>query len=115
LPPNAEYTQAPFNPPEPFATADEVTQGGQIYGNACAICHGDGGQSRGMFPDLRRSALLQSQEAFDQVVLQGIRAERGMASFAGQLTADDTRLIRAFMSDRAMAARDAPPFAPPGQ
>jgi quinohemoprotein ethanol dehydrogenase len=115
LPPNQEYTQAPFNPPAQFASADEVTQGGQIYGNACAICHGDGGQSRGMFPDLRRSALLQSQEAFDQVVRGGIRAERGMASFQGQLTADDTRLVRAFMTERAIEARDAPAFAPPGQ
>jgi PQQ-dependent dehydrogenase (methanol/ethanol family) len=115
LPPNAEYTQAPFNPPAQFATVDEVTQGGQIYGNACAICHGDGGASRGMFPDLRRSALLQSQEAFDQVVLGGIRAERGMTSFADQLTTADTTLIRAYMTDRAIAARDAPPFAPPGQ
>ncbi len=47
-----------------------------------------------------------------KVVLEGIRAERGMAAFAGQMTADDTRLIRAFMTDRAIAARDAPP---PGQ
>jgi len=31
------------------------------------------------------------------------------------LTADDTRLVRAFISDRAIEARDAPPFAPPGQ
>ncbi len=115
LPPNAEYTQAPYSPPEQFATADEVTQGGQIYGNACAICHGDGGTSRGMFPDLRRSALLQSQEAFDQVVLEGIRAERGMTAFAGQLTTAETSLIRAYMTDRAIAARDAPPLAPPGQ
>ncbi|MEY4641929.1 MAG: hypothetical protein RLZZ227_1923 [Pseudomonadota bacterium] len=115
LPPNQEYTQAPYNPPEQFASADEITQGGQNYGSACAICHGDGGQSRGMFPDLRRSALLQSQEAFDQVVLGGIRAERGMPAFEGQLTAADTRLIRAYMTDRAIAARDAPPPAAPGQ
>ena len=114
LPPNQEYTQAPFNPPEQFASADDVTQGGQIYSNACAICHGDGGQSRGMFPDLRRSALL--QKAYDQVVLAGIRAERGMAAFAGQLSADATRMVRAFMTDRAIAARDAtPPGPPPGQ
>src|SRR5690606_3775807 len=86
LPPNTEYTQAPFNPPAQFASAADVTRGGQIYGNACAICHGDAGASRGMFPDLRRSPLLHSEEGFNQVVLQGLRADRGMASFAGQLT-----------------------------
>ncbi len=68
-----------------------------------------------MFPDLRRSPLLVSQEAFDQVVLGGIRKDRGMASFEGKLTPADTALIRAYMVDRAIAARDAPPFAPPGQ
>ena len=115
LPPNAEFTQAPFAPPEQTATPAQIAQGGTLYGGACAICHGDGGTSRGMFPDLRRSPLLMSQEAFDQVVLGGIRKERGMASFEGKLTPVDTALIRAYMVDRAIVARDAPPFAPPGQ
>ncbi len=115
LPPNAEYTQAPFAPPAQTASIDDVAKGGTLYGGACGICHGDGGASRGMFPDLRRSPLLVSQEAFDQVVLGGIRKDRGMASFEGKLTPADTALIRAYMVDRAIAARDAPPFAPPGQ
>jgi mono/diheme cytochrome c family protein len=115
LPPNAEYTEAPFNAPEQTATPEQVAEGAVIYGNACAICHGDGGASRGMFPDLRRSALLHSKEGFDQVVLGGIRAERGMASFAGQLSADDTALIMAYLIDRTAAAQNAPAFAAPGQ
>ncbi len=115
LPPNAEFTEAPFNAPEQTATPEQIAQGAVIYGNACAICHGDGGASRGMFPDLRRSALLHSKEAFDQVVLGGIRAERGMASFEGQLSADDTALVMAYVIDRTAAAQNAPAFAPPGQ
>jgi quinohemoprotein ethanol dehydrogenase len=115
LPANAEYTQAPFAPPAPTATAEQVAQGGTIYGGACAICHGDAGASRGMFPDLRRSPLLHSQEAFDQVVLSGIRKDKGMTSFEGKLTPADTAAIRAYMVDRAVVARDTPAFAPPGQ
>ena len=115
LPPNAEYTQAPFMTPDQTATKDQIAQGGTIYGGACAICHGDGGASRGMFPDLRRSPLLASQEAFDQVVIGGIRKDRGMASFEGKLTSAETALIRAYMIDRAVAAKNAPAFAPPGQ
>lgn len=110
LPPNVEFTEAPFNPPEQTATAADIAQGGTLYSGACATCHGDGGQSRGMFPDIRRSALLHSQEAFDQVVLGGIRANQGMLSFADKLSADETALIKAFVVDRAIAARDAPPF-----
>ncbi len=115
LPPNAEYTQAPFATPAQTASVDEVAKGGTLYGGACAICHGDGGASRGMFPDLRRSPLLQSQEAFDQVVLGGIRKDKGMTSFEGKLSAADTALVRAYMVDRATAAKNAPAFAPPGQ
>jgi len=115
LPPNAEFTQAPFAPPEQFATPELVAAGATLYGGACAICHGDGGASRGMFPDLRRSPLLHSQQAFDQVVLGGIRQDRGMASFEGKLTPAETDSIRAYMVDRAIVARDTPPLAPPGQ
>jgi mono/diheme cytochrome c family protein len=112
LPPNADYTEAPFMSPEQTATREQMAQGGTLYGGACAICHGDGGVTRGMFPDLRRSPLLASQAAFDQVVLGGIRKDKGMASFEGKLTAADTALIRAFMIDRAVAARNAPAFLP---
>ena len=115
LPPKAEFTQAPFSPPEQFASAEDIARGGRIYGSACAICHGDGGASRGMFPDLRRSPLLHSDVAFKQVVLDGLRADRGMAAFAGQLSAADTNQIRAYLVNRAAVARDTPPLAPPGQ
>jgi quinohemoprotein ethanol dehydrogenase len=114
LPPNQEFTEAPFNAPELTATPEQIAQGATIYGGSCAICHGDGGASRGMFPDLRRSALLHSKQAFDQVVLGGIRAERGMASFQDQLTEADSELILAYLIDRTAAAQNAPAFAPPG-
>jgi len=114
LPPNQEFTEAPFNAPEQTATPEQIVQGATIYGGSCGICHGDGGASRGMFPDLRRSALLHSKQAFDQVVLGGIRAERGMASFQDQLTEAETGLILAYLIDRTATAQNTPPLAPPG-
>lgn len=72
------------------------------YSRYCAACHGENGQTRGAtFPDLTRTPFLYSQEGFDQVVLQGVRAERGMVSFAKVLTPADTRAVRAFIIARA--------------
>ena len=72
------------------------------YGKYCAACHGDQGQTRGAnFPDLTRTPLLHSQEGFDQVVLKGVRAQRGMASFAEALKPEDTKAIRAYIIARA--------------
>jgi mono/diheme cytochrome c family protein len=118
LPPNAPYTQPPFNPPEQFATAAEIAEGGQLYGSVCGTCHGpnaDGGAggpgggaaNRAMFPDLRRSPLLQNADAFNSVVLQGVRSERGMVSFADLYDEAETNLIRAYITDLAIAARNA--------
>src|SRR5690606_6287445 len=104
--PNRAASESPFNAPPQTATPEQVAAGAVIYGNACAVCHGDGGASRGMFPDLRRSALLHSKAAFDQVVLGGIRADRGMASFAANMDEEDTALILAYLIDRTAAAQN---------
>lgn len=114
LPPNEPFTQAPFNAPEQTASAEQIAAGAVMYGNACALCHGDGGANRGMFPDLRRSPLLHSKAAFDQVVLGGLREERGMASFAGQLSTEDTALILSYLIERTEEAQNAPVFGAPG-
>jgi len=60
-----------------------------------------------MFPDLRRSPLLQNADAFNSVVLQGVRSERGMVSFADLYDEAETNLIRAYITDLAIAARNA--------
>ncbi len=118
LPPNAPYAQPAFNPPEQFASAADIAKGGKLYGSVCGTCHGESGDgtvggggggaaNRSMFPDLRRSALLQSAAAFNSVVLQGVRTERGMVSFANLFSEDDTNVIRAYLTDKAIAARTA--------
>jgi quinohemoprotein ethanol dehydrogenase len=110
LPPTKDYTPPPINPPPNFGTADVVKAGLEDYGKYCAACHGDRGQSRGAnFPDLTRTPLLHSQEGFDDVVLKGVRSEKGMASFANALKPEDTVALRAYLTDRANELKNAPP------
>ena len=110
LPPKVEFTQRPFAPPEETASADVVAAGQVAYGESCAMCHGDGGTNRGMFPDLRRSPLLHSQEGFDAVVLDGLLSGNGMVSFADQVSPEESAAIRHFLISRAHQAMNAPAF-----
>jgi hypothetical protein len=56
--------------------------------------------------------LLHAQEAFDSVVLTGVLAERGMASFADALKPEDTQALRAYLVKRANDLKNAPPAGP---
>ena len=115
LPPEKDFTPLPLAPPSATASADVVQAGNEKYTKYCAACHGERGQTRGAnFPDLTRTPLLHTQEGFDQVVLKGILAERGMASFAEALKPDDTKEIRAYIVARANELKNAPPPVGPG-
>jgi quinohemoprotein ethanol dehydrogenase len=110
LPPTKEYTPRPLDPPPATAAAEVVKVGGEKYSQFCATCHGENGQTRGAnFPDLTRTPLLHTQEGFDQVVLNGILAEKGMASFQKVLNAQDTQALRAFIVSRAHEIKKNPP------
>jgi quinohemoprotein ethanol dehydrogenase len=113
LPPVQEYTERPLAPPPADAPADIVALGEQHYAQFCAACHGVDGQTRAStFPDLTRTPLLHSQEAFDQVVLDGLRVERGMVAFANQLSTGDSAAVRAYLIARANALLTAQQNAP---
>jgi alcohol dehydrogenase (cytochrome c)/quinohemoprotein ethanol dehydrogenase len=116
LPPTKEFTPLPLNPPASTATAQVIEAGRAAYAQNCAQCHGENGQTRGAnFPDLTRTPLLHTQEGFDQIVLKGVLAEKGMASFADALKPADTAAVRAFLVSRANELKNAPPpGAPPG-
>jgi PQQ-dependent dehydrogenase (methanol/ethanol family) len=104
LPPAQPYTPPEINPPPSTASAEVIERGGQLYNQYCAICHGPGGDGeaqRGRFPDLMVSAFLHTQEGFDQIVLGGVRRERGMGSFADQLGAADAAAVREYLIKRA--------------
>jgi alcohol dehydrogenase (cytochrome c)/quinohemoprotein ethanol dehydrogenase len=110
LPPNKPYTPPPIDPPDETASAETLALGLDRYGHYCAACHGVNGQTRGAtFPDLTRTPLLHTQEGFDQVVLQGGRAAKGMVSFATSLKPEDSAAIRAYIVSRAQEMKKHPP------
>lgn len=110
LPPNVTYTPPELNPPPSTASADVIARGDAVYAENCAVCHGTNGvQQRSSFPNLTLSPLLYSQEGFDQVVLNGARVQRGMASFADKLSGEDSVAVREYIIARANDVKNNPP------
>jgi quinohemoprotein ethanol dehydrogenase len=115
LPEAVPFPDPVLNPPPAFGTAAVIGRGEDVYGRFCSTCHGSDGLSRGMFPDLRYSGTLASADAFRIIVLEGALAQNGMVSFRAALSADDAESVRAYLVDRAIAARaqQAPPAPAP--
>ena len=64
------------------------------------------------------SPLLKSQDGFNQVVLQGVRSARGMASFAAVLQPQDAVALREYVisiANEAKAKLPPPPASAPKQ
>jgi quinohemoprotein ethanol dehydrogenase len=74
----------------------DLEEGGRLYHDNCAECHGGGGVSgtRGI-PDLRNTML--PYEAFDAVVRQGLKVSNGMPNLSRWVTAEDTALIKKWL------------------
>ncbi len=106
LPEPAPYTPPPLNPPPSTASAEVITHGGELYSQFCSVCHGANGmQARTSFPNLTVSLMLHSQGGFDAVVLQGVRADKGMGSFAKDLKPEDSVAVREYLIERANAMK----------
>ncbi len=90
-------------PPQPelIASAEDLTRGNQLYHTVCAICHGVMVKSGGVIADLR--LMNQNKHSiFNQIVLEGVLAGAGMASFADVLTAEDASRIQQYIISRAL-------------
>jgi alcohol dehydrogenase (cytochrome c)/quinohemoprotein ethanol dehydrogenase len=105
LPAPAPAVSQVLNPPAQFGTPDMLVKGADAYNRFCGTCHGIDGQSRGMFPDLRYSAALNSAEVFDSIVVDGALTANGMVSFKRALTQEQVDSIRAYVVARAIEAR----------
>jgi mono/diheme cytochrome c family protein len=75
--------------------------GAQIYETTCGVCHGATARSSGIIPDLRRSPVLASAEAWQAVVHDGVLKDRGMIGFSAYLSAEDIEDIRGYVAERA--------------
>jgi quinohemoprotein ethanol dehydrogenase len=102
LPEATTYVPPPLNPPPSTATAEVVEHGGDLFGQNCVQCHGNNISN---FPDLRVSSAIQTQAAFDAIVLGGARAANGMASFAAALSRDDSIAVREYIVSVAREAK----------
>ena len=118
LPPPQPYTPRKVNPPPLTASATVVAHGGALYSQYCSVCHGaDGFEARTSFPNLTVTPLLWTQPGFDAVVLQGVRADKGMGSFAKDLKPEDTAAIRNYLISQAIVLKERGPgfFSPFGR
>ena len=98
LPPQAP--DAGFPAPPPFVRAPEpvIKRGGELYAANCSLCHG--ALARGGIKDLRHMSA-DTHQHFQDIVIGGVRAKAGMASFADVLSKDDAEAIHNYLIARA--------------
>jgi quinohemoprotein ethanol dehydrogenase len=85
-------------PPPLMASEATVRHGAELFATNCAVCHGQ--QAVGGVKDLRFMDA-PTHAGFDDIVLKGIRSDRGMASFAKVLSPEDAHAIHAYVISRA--------------
>lgn len=107
---NAEYAEPPLldrtipvQQPVSVST-DDLKRGEQLYHLNCGTCHGLKVKSDGVMPDLRMMNE-GTHENFQKIVQEGLLTPLGMASFADQLTPEDTTLVHQYIISRATADR----------
>jgi len=99
--PDAPVPAAPMPEPPPLtATADTVKQGGMLYHKTCYVCHGVAAISGGNVADLRYLTP-DKHKQFNEIVLDGIYSDLGMAGFADILTQADAEALHAYIISRA--------------
>jgi len=106
IPPQAER---PYVSSEEAFTPEQVAEGQRWLLTYCTICH-EGPTN----PDLYRSQVAASKDAWRAVLIDGALTGNGMVSFAEQLTPEQAEAIRAYVvteAERREKAKE-PPFAP---
>jgi quinohemoprotein ethanol dehydrogenase len=90
-----------LDPPPEIGDAATWVAGKAVFHTYCSVCHGDSAVSGGVIPDLRLSPVSRDATAWEHVVRGGERKERGMVSFADEVSADDAEKVRAYVIHRA--------------
>ncbi len=102
LPPRRPRPEPKVEAPAPTAPAATVAAGHELYHRWCMFCHGIGVKSGGLLPDLRHAKRdVYAPTRWQEIVISGVRAERGMPSFAGSLSREDAEAIRAYVISQA--------------
>ena len=74
-----------------------------MYARYCAQCHGGGGISAGVLPDLRSSPYLQNADLFRLPPLKGSLLQRGMPRFSTYLKEGDIEAVRSYLTQMGRA------------
>src|SRR4030095_2507725 len=82
-----------LDPPLFTGTNEQVIDGQGSYARVCAGCHGANATADKSIPDLRYSSLLRSLNDWNNVVIDGIRANKGMAGFRGVIGREESENI----------------------
>ncbi|MDZ4730435.1 MAG: PQQ-dependent dehydrogenase, methanol/ethanol family [Xanthomonadales bacterium] len=95
----------PLPPVERRGSAAQLQRGAELYSRNCVKCHNNSDGGGTGIPDLRRMSV-STHKAFNEVVLEGTLAAKGMGSFSGLLTAEDVEAIHNYVIDLAWQAHD---------
>ncbi len=74
----------------------DIEAGRLLFNKYCLVCHGYGAVGGGVINDLRESSP-RIYDFYDEIVLEGQRADRGMPSFAPVLDQESLAQIRSFI------------------
>jgi quinohemoprotein ethanol dehydrogenase len=99
---------APEISPPPFMTDNsekQVRLGSAAYHRTCAQCHGRDAISVTAIPDLRYMSP-ETRAQFKDIVLKGVRSEKGMQNFADSVSEAEVDAINAYLVARAWEDRD---------
>jgi quinohemoprotein ethanol dehydrogenase len=98
LPPLEENASAPPEPPRLTASEEVVARGHELYQQICSVCHGQ--NAMGGVADLRHLDR-ETHAKFNQIVLEGLYLEKGMANFSDLLTQEEAEAIHHYLIARA--------------
>lgn len=97
LPPLAPAAPVP-DPPPLRASEAVVRHGAELFAANCAVCHGQ--LAVGGVKDLRKMDA-RTHASFNDIVLNGARADKGMAAFSKSLSPEDAEALHAYVISRA--------------
>jgi quinohemoprotein ethanol dehydrogenase len=97
-PPERAHEQDEFSLPTlpRQGTATMVQQGASLFMRNCARCHPNNGE--GSIPDLRRMSST-THAQFSDILLKGIRADRGMGNYSDRLSENDVEALHDYLID----------------
>jgi mono/diheme cytochrome c family protein len=90
-----------LDPPLLTGTNEQVIDGQGSYAKYCAGCHGAAAVADKSIPDLRYSRALRNLGEWNAIVVNGARAEKGMASFKAVLADGEAENIYHYVVSQA--------------